>query len=163
MLKKVIKFTDYDGMERETEAYFNLTKLECMDLDLEYEDEGGLLEHLKRIFANRTADEISRKEAVDFIKLLVERSYGVRPKEDRTLFLKEDDDGRPLIRKFRQTPAYEAFIYALLTGDESLDEFASQVLPKVAGADIESAKKRLEEEGFGKLMEPEVTQFPTAN
>lgn len=155
MLRRVIKYADYDGMERETEAYFNLTRLECMDLDLEYEDEGGLLEHLKNLFANRTANEISRKEAVDFIKLLVDRSYGIRPKEDRSLFLKEDEDGRPLIRKFRQTPAYEAFIYALLTGDESLDEFAANVLPKVAGADLETAKKRLEEEGFGKLMSPE--------
>lgn len=153
MLKKVIKYVDYDGVERETEAYFNLTKTECMDLDLEYEAEGGLMEHLKNLFANRKPDEIAKKPAVDFIKLLVERSYGVRPKEDRTLFLKEDDDGKPLFRKFKQTNAYDTFVFSLLNGEESLDEFASAVLPSVPGVDMESARQKLKEEGFGDLLE----------
>lgn len=156
MLRKVIRFKDYDGNERETEAYFNLTKTECIDLDLEYEAEGGLMEHLKNLFANRTADEIMKKPAVDFIKLLVERSYGIRPKEDRTLFLKEDENGHPLFRKFKQTPAYDAFVHALLTGEESLDDFANAVLPEVPDVDMESAKKRLQEEGFGKLLDGSV-------
>lgn len=152
MLRKVITYTDYDGNQKEYEAYFNLTKTECMDLDLEYEEEGGLLEHLKNLFRNRVDGEIPKKPAVDFIKLLVERAYGVRPKEDRSLFLKEDEDGRPLVRKFKQHPAYDAFVFRLLSGEESLDDFAANVLPEVRNMDMVEARKRLEEEGFGDLI-----------
>lgn len=159
MLRKMIPYTDYDGNKQEYEAYFNLTKTECMDLDLEYEEEGGLLEHLKNLFRNRKDGEIPKKPAVDFIKLLVERSYGVRPKEDRSLFLKEDENGRPLARKFRQHPAYDAFVYALLSGEESLDDFAAGVLPNVPDADMNEARAKLRAEGFGDLLPEEV---PTA-
>lgn len=161
MLRKVIKYTDYDGNQCETEAYFNLTKTECMDLDLMYESEGGLLNHLKSLFANRIDGEIPKKPAVDFIKLLVERSYGIRPKEDRSLFIKEDDDGKPLFRKFKHTPAYDNFVYALLSGEESLDDFATNVLPYVPEADFEETKKRLEQEGLdGILSNNNVTVVP---
>lgn len=148
MLKKVIHYTDYDGNEQETEVYFNLTKMECMDIDLEYEAEGGLVEHLKKLFANKNEDEISKKDAVNFIKFLVDRSYGVRPKDNPNVFLKEDDDGKPLYKKFKQTPAYSAFVYGLLSGEESLDEFTEKVMPSVPAGDLEAAKKQLQSEGF---------------
>lgn len=150
MLKKSISYTDFDGNQKTYEAYFNLTKTECMDLDLEYEDEGGLLEHLKSLFKNRVNGEIPKKPAIDFIKLLVDRSYGQR---DGDIFVKEDDDGRPLIRRFRHHPAYDAFVYALLSGEESLDDFAQGVLPNVPDMDVNEAKKRLAAEGFGDLIE----------
>ena len=153
MLRKVIKYTDYDGNEKEFEAYFNLNKMECMDLDLEFESEGGLLEHLRAMLKNTDGEEMRKKPAIDFIKLLVDRSYGIRPKEDRTLFMKEDEDGKPLIRKFKASPAYSTFVYNLLSGEESLDDFATNVLPSVATADMESARKRLREEGFGDLLD----------
>lgn len=152
MLKKVIRYTDYDGNPQEMEAYFNLTKTECMDLDLEYEEEGGLLEHLRKLFANKSSGEMPKKPAIDFIKLLVERSYGIRPEEDRTLFVKEDDNGRPLYKKFKQTPAYDSFVYSLLSGEESLDEFATKVMPYVPEAELEAAKERLKNEGLGDLL-----------
>ena len=149
MLKKIIHYTDYDGNEQEMEAYFNLSKIECMDIDLEYEAEGGLVSHLKKLFANKKEDEISKKEAVDFIKFLIDRSYGVRPKDDPTLFLKEDDNGKPLYKKFRQTQAYSTFVYDLLSGKESLDDFASGIMPYVPEADLEAAKEQLRKDGFG--------------
>ena len=46
MLKKTIKYTDYNGVEREEDFYFNLTKAECAKLELS--TEGGL-----EAFANR--------------------------------------------------------------------------------------------------------------
>ena len=153
MLKKVIKYTDYDGNDQELTAYFNLTKTECMDLDLEFEEDGGLLNHLKNLFANKVDGELPKKPAVDFIKLLVERSYGVRPKDDPTLFVKEDDNGRPLYRKFKQSPAYSEFIYNLLSGEDSLDEFAMKVMPNVPDTDMDAAKERLRQEGFGELVD----------
>ncbi len=152
MLKKTITFTDFDGNEMKMDAYFNLTKTECVDLNLEFEDEGGLIGRIKQLMIEREDGETPRKPAVDFVKLLIDRSYGVRPKDNPSLFLKEDDDGRPLYKKFKQSAAYDAYVFALLSGEESLDEFAEHVLPQISDEQKAEAEKLLEQEGFGAVL-----------
>ena len=151
MLKKTIRYTDFDGNEATVDAYFNLTKTECIDLNLEYEEEGGLIGRIKKLIIERAEDEneMPRKPAVDFVKLLIDRAYGVRPKDDPSLFLKEDDNGKPLYKKFKQSAAYDAYVYALLSGEESLDEFAANVLPQISDEQKAEAAKLLEAEGLG--------------
>jgi len=154
MLKKTITYTNFDGVEEKVDAYFNLTKTECIDLNLEYEDEGGLIGRIKSLMVEREDGEMPRKPAVDFVKLLVEKAYGVRPKDNPSLFLKEDEDGKPLYKKFKQTAAYDAYVFALLSGEESLDEFASHVLPELSNEQKAEAAKLMEAEGFtGALRE----------
>lgn len=157
MLHKKITYTNFDGVEESVDAYFNLTKTECVDLNLEYEGEGGLIGHLKALIADSEGGEIRQKPAVDFVKLLVNKSYGVRPKDNPSLFLKEDDNGRPLIAKFKQSAAYDKYVYGLLSGEESLDEFAEQVMPAVSAEQKVEAQKLMEQEGLGSLV-----QLPTA-
>lgn len=152
MLKKTITFTDFEGNEAKMDAYFNLTKTECVDLNLEFEEEGGLIGRIKKLMVEREDGETPRKPAVDFVKLLIDRSYGVRPKDNPSLFLKEDDDGRPLYKKFRQSAAYDAYVFALLSGKESLDEFAENVLPQISDEQKAEATKLLEQEGFGTVL-----------
>lgn len=152
MLKKVIKYEDYDGNQCEKIAWFNLNKTECMDIDLLYEEEGGLINHLKNIFSNKINGEIPKKPAVDFIRMLIDKSYGVRPPESPELFIKEDDDEKPLIRKFKGSPAYDALVFALLSGEESLEDFTSGILPKVSESNMADARKKLEAEGLGELL-----------
>lgn len=153
MLKKTITCTDFDGNEIKVDAYFNLTKTECVDLNLEFEDEGGLIGRIKKLMAEREDGETPRKPAVDFVKLLIDRSYGVRPKDNPALFLKEDDNGRPLYKKFKQSAAYDAYVYALLSGEESLDEFATNVLPQITDEQKAEAAKLLKAEGLGDLVD----------
>ncbi len=152
MLHKKITFTNYDGKEETVDAYFNLTKTECVDLNLEYEEEGGLVGRLKKLIADSNGGEIRQKPAVDFVKLMIEKSYGVRPKDNPSLFLKEDDEGKPLFRKFKQTPAYDKYVYGLLSGEESLDEFAENVMPAVTPEQKAEAAKLIEKEGLGNLI-----------
>lgn len=153
MLKKTITFTNFDGEEATVDAYFNLTKTECVDLNLEYEEDGGLIGRLKRMIEDRKdKDSIPQKPAVDFVRLLVDRAYGVRPADDPNAFIKEDDNGVPLIRKFKQTLAYDAYVYGLLTGEYSLDEFASSAMPKVTEEQMAEAQKQIEAEGLGGLV-----------
>lgn len=152
MLHKKITYTNFDGKEESVDAYFNLNKTECVDLNLEYEEEGGLVGHLKSLIKDSKGGEIRQKPAVDFVKLLVEKSYGVRPKDDPSLFLKEDDNGRPLIKRFKQTAAYDAYVYGLLSGEESLDEFAENVMPAVSDEQKAEAAKLMEQEGLGEIV-----------
>lgn len=156
MYKKTITFTNYDGNDESVDVYFNLTRTECMDLNLEYEKDGGLIGRLKKLLNDRKADEsIPQKPAIDFIRLIVERSYGVRPEDDPSLFLKEDEEGRPLYKKFRQSLAYHTFVYDLLSGKESLDEFASNVMPKVSDEEMAEAKKQMKDEGLEQFIPKE--------
>lgn len=152
MLHKKITFTNYDGMEETTDLYFNLNKTECIDLNLEYEGEGGLVGHLKGLIKDSNGGEIRQKPAVDFVKLLVNKAYGVRPKDNPSLFLKEDDNGRPLITKFKQSAAYDAYVYGLLSGAESLDEFAENVMPPVSDEQKAEAQKLMQQEGLGDII-----------
>ena len=152
MLKKTIHFTDFDGAERTVDAYFNLTKTECVDLNLEFEEDGGLIGRIKKLMVEREDGEVPRKPAVDFVKLLIDRAYGIRPKDEPTLFLKEDDNGKPLYKKFKQSAAYDAYVFGLLSGDESLEEFAAHVLPQISEEQKAEAAKMLEAEGLGEFV-----------
>lgn len=152
MLKKVITYKDYDGKEATTEAYFNLTKTECVDLNLQYEADGGLIGYLKKLMAEKVNGEIPKKPAIDFVRSMIEKSYGVRPKEDPSLFLKEDDNGRKFIQRFKQSAAYDAYVYGLLSGEYSLDEFSTSVLPEINEEQKAEATKMIKDEGFDNLI-----------
>lgn len=149
MIRKEINYTDFDGAQKKWVAYFNLNRTECIDIDLEYEDEGGLMEHLKSILPLLKQEENAKKKPlVDFVKMMVERSYGVRPKSDPSLFLKEDETGRKVIYKFKASPAYDEFVFSLMTGKESLNDFMEKILPNVPEADLKAARAKMKEEGF---------------
>ena len=152
MLHKTITYTNYNGKEESVDAYFNLTKTECVEMNLEYEDEGGLVGKLKKLVADSNGGEIKQKPAVDFVKFMIAKSYGIRPADDPSLFLKEDDDGKPLFRKFKQTPAYDKYMYALLTGEESLDEFAENVMPAMTDEQKAAATQMIKDEGLENLV-----------
>ena len=47
MLKKTITYTDYNGLERTEDFYFNLTQAEILDMEMSYP--GGLGEMLMGI------------------------------------------------------------------------------------------------------------------
>ena len=147
MLKKTIKFKDYEGKDTEVVAYFNFEPQEIMDLNLEFEKEGGLIGRLNTLMEEKINGEPPRKPIVDFVSMMVEKSFGVRPKDDPTLFLKEDEDGRPYSRRFKQSLAYKTFVWALLTGEEPLDEFTKGIMPPMPeGFKDEDAEKAIKEQ-----------------
>lgn len=159
MLKKEFTYTDYDGNEKTISAYFHLNKNDCIDLDTAFVEEGGLIEYLKALIREtRDNPDIAMKEPfVRFVRLLVSKSYGERPKSDPSLFLKEDDFGRPLVRKFKGTSAYDDFVFDLLTGKEDLAAFTEAIMPKINDEQRAEAEKILEQEGLHLVMEAEGT------
>lgn len=153
MLKKTIKFEDYNGSINTIDAYFNLTKTECLDLNLQYEDDGGLIGYLKKLLENKTPDgQIRQKPAVDFVRKIIEMAYGVRPKDEPTLFLKEDDNGRKYAQRFKQSAAYDALVFALLSGEESLEDFVAGVMPEMSEEQKKEAEKMMKEEGLDNII-----------
>lgn len=69
MLKKHIKYEDFNGNAREEDYLFNLTKSEIMAMNMEYD--GGLVELLESI-----SSKMNIPKMLEIIKRLILDSYG---------------------------------------------------------------------------------------
>lgn len=127
MLKKTIKFVDYNGVERTEDFYFNLSKAELSEMELE--TPGGLTAMLQRITAAQDTPSL-----VKIFKELILRSYG-----------EKSDDGRRFIKSkeisesFSQTEAYSELFMELATNAEAASEFINGIVP--ADLSKEASKK----------------------
>jgi len=121
MLTKTIKYTDYNGDEREEKFLFNLTKAELMEMELG--TTGGLTETIERIINTQDVPSITKL----FKKLLLS-SYGVKS-EDGKRFIKIDKEGNPLSNDFSQSAAFSELYMELATDAEKATEFVKGIIP----------------------------------
>ena len=118
MLKKTIKYTDYDGNEREEDFYFNLSKAEITEMELS--KEGGMSEYIKKISATQNGPEL-----IKLFKDIIIKSYGEKSLDGKR-FIKNNE----LTEAFTQTEAYsELFIELASNADESA-KFINGIMPK---------------------------------
>ena len=76
MLKKTITYTDYNGIERTEDFYFNLTKAEL--LEMEMSTIGGMVEMGNKIIAAKDAPAL-----VALFKSVVLKSNGEKSAEGK--------------------------------------------------------------------------------
>ncbi len=119
MLKKTIKYVDFDGNERTEDFYFNLTKAECAEMELAAE--GGLAKMLQKIVAAQDS-----KRIVEIFKDIVLRAYGEKSADGRR-FIKSQElkDG------FSQTEAYSELFMELATNADAAADFVNSVIPQI--------------------------------
>ena len=130
MLKKTITYTDYDGMERTEDFWFNLSKTELTKLDAELP--GGVLGVLRKII-----DKKDRKALVDFIETLILRSYGEKTLDGKR-FVKTPE----MAEEFMQTPAYDELFMSILRDTDSQTSFINGVIPQSMAKEIEQTDKK---------------------
>ena len=130
MLKKTITYTDYDGMERTEDFWFNLSKTELTKLDAELP--GGVLGVLRKII-----DKKDRKALVDFIETLILRSYGEKTLDGKR-FVKTPE----MAEEFMQTPAYDELFMSILSDTDSQTSFINGVIPQSMAKEIEATDKK---------------------
>ena len=123
MLKKTIIYTDYNGVERKEDFYFNLTKAEIMEMEMSIS--GGLTEMINRIVAAQDAPAI-----VKIFKELVLKAYGVKSPDGKR-FIKSDE----LATEFAQTEAYSQLFMELATDADAASAFVNGIVPNVEGMD----------------------------
>ena len=121
MYKKTIVYKDYDGKERTEEHYFNLDEGELMEMYMSVP--GGYPAMLQKVVAEQREPELFK-----IFKEIVVKSYGEKS-GDGKYFFKEDDEGRPLVRKFLQSKAYSALMMEFMTKTQSFTDFANQIIP----------------------------------
>lgn len=118
MLKKRIKYIDYDGNEREEDFYFNLSKAELIELELT--TEGGLEQMIQKITDTRDMPKL-----IELFKRLILMSYGEKS-ENGKRFIKSKE----LSDAFAQTEAYSELFMELATDDKAASEFVNGIVPQ---------------------------------
>lgn len=142
MLKKTIKYVDYNDEERVEDFYFNLTKAELTEMN--FSEEGGLQNVLRQIMNTRSYTKIA-----ELFKTIILKSYGEKSPDGKR-FIKTDDNGRPLSKNFEETQAYSELYMELASNDEAATAFIIGIIPK----DIrESVQKEVELNGTVQALE----------
>lgn len=120
MLKKNIKYVDYDGNDRAEDFYFNLNKAEVIELQLG--TVGGLTKTLEKIVQEKDASRI-----IEYFKTIILKAYGEKSADGRR-FIKSQE----LRDAFEQTEAYSELFMELASDAKMAAEFINGVLPKEA-------------------------------
>ena len=128
MVVKKIKYTDFNGVEREEEFMFNLTEAEITEMELM--TDGGLSDSIKKIISAQDTPEI-----IKTFKMLLLKSYGEKSADGRR-FIKSEE----LTEAFTQTNAYSQFFMELATDDKAAIAFINGIIP-------DSMRERVAEDG----------------
>lgn len=118
MLKKTITYTDYNGVERTEDHYFNLTKAEVVEMEMGVS--GGYTEMINRVISAQDAPTIMKT-----FKEFISRSYGIKSL-DGIRFEKSDE----ISRAFMQTEAYSVLFMELCTDGGAAAAFVNAIIPK---------------------------------
>ena len=137
MLKKTVSYKDYNGKERTDELYFNLDEGELMEMEMSVN--GGYTTMIERV-----VKEEDNVKLFQIFKEFVLKSYGEKS-SDGKYFLKEDEYGRPLVRKFLQSKAYSALMMEFMSKTESFTEFVNGIIPAEM---VEKAKETNRQAAF---------------
>lgn len=117
MLRKTIKYTDYNGNEREEDYLFNLSKAECMEMELS--TNGGMEQMIKQIISEKDNEKI-----VNLFKNIILKAYGVKS-PDGKYFRKSPE----ISADFAATEAYSVLFMELSTDADAASKFINAVLP----------------------------------
>ena len=119
MLKKTIKYTDFDENERTEDFYFNLTKAECTEMEMT--TEGGLAKFLGKIVAER-----DQKRIVEYWKEFILKAYGEKSLDGKR-FVKNQE----VRDSFVQSEAYSELFMELAGDAEAAAAFVNAIIPSV--------------------------------
>ena len=135
MLTKTIKYTDYNGVEREETFLFNLTKAELMEMELG--TTGGLTEMIQKIIETKDAPSI-----IKIFKDIILKAYGEKSLDGKR-FIKINDSGIPLSNAFSQTEAYSQLFMELATDSKAAAAFINGIVP--SDMNVVSNQAKIEE------------------
>lgn len=128
MLKLKRTYTDYNGVSRTEDFYFNLTQAEVTEMELSVD--GGLVEMINRIVAAKDG-----KQIIALFKDIVLRSYGEKSPDGRR-FIKNDE----LRNAFAQTEAYSDLFMELATDAQKASDFINGIVPAQKTVASDTAK-----------------------
>ena len=142
MLKKTIKFKDFNGVERSEDLYFHISKAsvltssdtvynEIISIGQTLQERGKFLEDLEEGDIDRTDPFNKNNQLIaDSVRMigrlldrLIDLSYGIKS-PDGLKFVKDPK----VLNDFKNSMAYDAFVEHMVSNQEELVEFINQLL-----------------------------------
>lgn len=133
MVKKTIEYEDLNGNLLKDDFYFNITKAELIDLQIEDESFQAKIQ--------RIIDTKDDKRLQKLVSELIDMSFGKRS-ADGIEFLKSPD----ILYHFKATDAYNRLRVELATDADKLTEFVKGIMPADLMKQAEDASKAQIEE-----------------
>ena len=128
MLKKHVKYQGFDGEIIEEDLYFNLTRMDAIELSARYESK-DLAAYMDEI--------VNKKDIVSLYRVLkdiVLLAYGVKS-EDGKRFIKNET----VKKEFEESLAFAQLIEDLHETESALSEFVTGITSQIRGMDLNSA------------------------
>lgn len=118
MLKKTIKYTDFNDNETEDVFYFNISKTELVELEVTHK--GGFEGMINSIMESK-----DNKAILDEFKRIILLSYGEKTPDGKS-FIKNED----LRDAFAQTAAFEALFMEFFEVEGAAATFVNGIMPR---------------------------------
>lgn len=129
MYKKVIKYTDYNGVDREETFYFNLNKAELVKW------EGSTSGGMKALYDQIIQTE-DKEALIGLFETIIQRSYGEKSVDGKR-FMKSPE----ILANFTSTEAYSNLFMELASDDKAATAFMNGIMPADLLAEAAKAKE----------------------
>lgn len=127
MLREDITYEDYNGDTVTETHYFNMTKTELIELEVEHNE--GLDAWIKHIMESN-----DRKVLVSEFKKIISACYGQKS-PDGKLFIKNEE----LRDQFLQSAAFDVLFLKLISDEDFSARFVKGILPKDLAGNVDKA------------------------
>lgn len=128
MLKKTITYTDFNGLERTEDFYFNLTEAEALEMNMSIN--GGFAAWVRKV-----VDAQDHATLVKIFKDFILQTYGEKSLDGKR-FIKNSE----LSTAFSQTGAYVKLYMELATDDKAAAAFVNGVMPSTMQQNVATNK-----------------------
>ncbi len=150
MLKKKIKFTDFNGDPCSEDHYFNMSKSELLKLALD--EDGGFIAYIKRII-----DAENYNKLIIEIRQLIMMAYG-KKSDDGKSFLKSPE----ISEAFSMTAAFDALYIEFIQNVDAFVTWVKGIMPADMLAEIEANELQNRQPRPTSVIEAEVAAEKTA-
>lgn len=131
MIKKTVKYEDYEGNQREETFYFNLNKAEIIEMQAV-----GSLKNFQQIANSQDVAGV-----IEILKDLIVKSYGEKSADGKR-FIKVRD-GRRLADDFVETEAYPELFMELANNPDAMEAFVRGIVPQSLLIEAEKQQAKL--------------------
>lgn len=115
---ETVEYTDYNGVERKEDFFFNLTKAELLEMEM------GIVGGFNAM-VQRAIDAQDQPTLIATFKDLLLKSVGVKSADGRR-FIKNDE----VRADFKETEAYSILFMKYATDAEAASKFINGIVPK---------------------------------
>ena len=129
MLKKTITYTDYNGIKRTEDHYFNLTKSEILKMEMGVT--GGLAEMIQTIIKKQDVPQVMK-----VFENFITAAYGEKSADGRR-FIKNKE----ITEAFMQTEAYDQLYMELVTEADAAAKFFNALIPAELAEEVAKQQK----------------------